>query len=1124
MAYGEKYKLEWRSPMREQLLYTVSISEQGYSGALKPIYATGDGITITQGGRDDSELTPIKASEATINFLALDNSTIYEELFSLDPMQYRVSIAETRGNITYTKWVGYLSTGSYSQPYAKPPYPITLKANDGIATLKSKMYSNADGTRYASTRSVKSLIEHLLSPLGMGVDIWGYSPINPGEASSPLRQIFVKDDSIYMAFDYETPTYYDVLTELLATLGLQLFQSCGRWVVRSFAALAEPTRPAGWSPIHSAYTSYGDTLPIDSGGGVGVSSRAELSLLPPLQQLNIATAETENDVPVDAMNNPDNWVLYSRDGKKKAGPVGVRLSLGFKPKNSSDQGVMGFAAFAFPYSLDPAEGLYLTLDMDIFELNRTSTRYNSGRCYITMLAIPADIDPIDWLETVNNGHYINVPEGVYVWRVVEDNPDTEEEELSYWEEIPSGTNSLSWIGSVGKEFVLQPTTKTIPFDQMTSEKSMTSTHATIEMRGIPGTSGRYNLVMYLTGEYRVMLADSVITSIELGNARLSMSTNVGLVSTLPKQEIKINDKGVIAESYAQSFYEGTAQPISAAFFLPSLLNDDDIPIRGFITPTEGVMLSDVIGSKLRAMRSGISRQLDGEVYVPAPIDLNTLWHDSEGRVYYTNYVRHLMKRGLYEVQLREMKPLSALPSFDLSSYGYPSDVVGLDTSLYFKTTINNYVYRLSVVDSTVQLVLQTSNDTILSKGNGCICIIETDSSTSTPTYKAYAYDDSGILLSKVDNILDAIRISNGSSEDYVDYQGALAQSALYDVSTQTWIAAGNKNNGSEYIVVLIDSAGGQIFEQTISGIVNRLCIMSNGFVIEERTSSASSLWHSHAYQAELTPISVDGLGTNDIIVAINDIYIVVQNAETGMLSIYPRKDSKVTIDTSSPLYSVAGRVIAINGALVLMKGGDAGVGIVYDGRVGEAYNIPNATVADTLALVGDSVLVINNGIVTRYRLFGTQVDSVATLLLASTGETITDADGNVIMVKSVSASENTYTSKYTGAQIDELLGKAGTAYQKPSAGIPLSDLSQEVKDAISAGGSGGGGSLNSVDIAVDSSSTNYIEFTHEGIDDDGLQEYTVKVLTKNIEDNGDGVARTTNVRTYLTKRLSAKVL
>ncbi len=44
-----------------------------------------------------------------------------------------------------------------------------------------------------------------------------------------------------------------------------------------------------------------------------------------------------------------------------------------------------------------------------------------------------------------------------------------------------------------------------------------------------------------------------------------------------------------------------------------------------------------------------------------------------------------------------------------------------------------------------------------------------------------------------------------------------------------------------------------------------------------------------------------------------------------------------------------------------------------------------------------------------------------------------------------------YTSRYSGSEIDDRLDAAGTAYQKPAAGVPESDLSSGVQDKLNAG-------------------------------------------------------------------------
>ena len=60
MAYGIKYKFDYRSPMREKLVYQVSISERDYDGEVHLLKPIGEDFKITQGQIDDNELVPTK--------------------------------------------------------------------------------------------------------------------------------------------------------------------------------------------------------------------------------------------------------------------------------------------------------------------------------------------------------------------------------------------------------------------------------------------------------------------------------------------------------------------------------------------------------------------------------------------------------------------------------------------------------------------------------------------------------------------------------------------------------------------------------------------------------------------------------------------------------------------------------------------------------------------------------------------------------------------------------------------------------------------------------------------------------------------------------------------------------
>lgn len=1137
MAYAEKYKFEWRSPMREQLLYRVSILEDGYSGGVSTLYPTGDCITITQGGRDDRELEPIRASEAEISLLCVGVDELYSEFYALDPLRYKVVVREEREQGTYIKWVGYLSTGSYSQPYAKPPYTVTLKANDGIAALKTFTYAAEDGSLHRGKRSVKGLLEYLLAPLGMSVEVWGYDAISPrGGYDSSLDNIYISDESIYLAYDFEAPTYYDVLSDMLSTFGLILFQSQGRWVVRSFAALGLSTRPAGWQPLHARYSNYGDTLPIlgNADEGEGMSASAELSFLSPLRELSVQRDNSQGDAPLTTMRDPKRWYIYAAHKKVREGATGVRILLdSSKPFDAGVYQVLigGYAAYALDYSLQPCPSMELTLSIKVHNLANPDER-GLNTFYMSILAIPSTSDPLDYVKGSEGrvmGNISPLPEDSWVWSSTGSGGGIYEEDE--WRNV-SGTTAITFLISRGVRASLQEPTKKMSFYSRYSERAMVTDEITTTVKGIPGNAERYNLIILIAGDnsdYYTNLGDDAwrfYSAFELGDPQISMSTDSGITPHDNREQITMAPMGLDTESYSQTFYEGTAQPISPAFFLPSILDKDDVPVIGFVNTSSGAMLVDSIASKLAVMRYAVTRQLDGEVYVKAPIDFNTLWHDAEGRIYYTNYIRHLMRRGLCEVQLREMLPLAQPTSLNVSTYGIPDQVVGLDTALFFVPVSGGALYRISTVDSTIRALHSSGGTLRIAKGNGCCCLIEEVVATSISyTYNLYAYDDSGKLLSYVEDLYDAVSApTSGTTVDKRNY----ARSARFDIYTMTWILANTDTTAGKIMMAMLDDGGGLVIEQTTDGrMVGSVNIMTNGFTIQAyATISGQTVtqtwWHSNAYHNELDYEILTDFSSPEAVAMSNDIYIVSYDPSADAVNIYARESSKMDCDTSSPLYTgVSHSVVALNSALVLMRN-NLGVAVVYDGRVGQAFEIPNSTISDTLALVGDTVLVISGSAIARYRIFGAQAESVATPLMTRLGEAVTDASGRVVMVRATATSGDSYQSRYTGEQMDALFAKAGTAYQLPDGGIPMDDLSDEVKDAIAAGG-GGGGSLDSVDIAVDSSSSNYIKFTHEGTDD-GLQEYTVKVLTKGIDGSGDGVATATDVRTVLAKRFAAKII
>ena len=297
MAYGLKYRFEWQSPMREKSLYEVVIYEEGYTGTVRPLYPSGEKIVVTQGSIDDNELVPIKPTEITLTLLCKEYNEPYASFYTLDPKKYRIYVTECT-DMCIPKWVGYIATGDYSQPYAKPPYQVVVRANDGFGILKAMPYLDANDELFARDLTIRELLEFLLSPLdeeGMlrYVDIWDYEKVSPTQDGHTFDLISISDSTIYNVFE-ETPSYYDVLERVLSNFGLQLFQLNGKWCIRSLGTLARSAF-LGNIPIH-----------LLNSGKRGISADSILSFVPPVGKLTIEATDS-SQVALKDMLEPKWW-------------------------------------------------------------------------------------------------------------------------------------------------------------------------------------------------------------------------------------------------------------------------------------------------------------------------------------------------------------------------------------------------------------------------------------------------------------------------------------------------------------------------------------------------------------------------------------------------------------------------------------------------------------------------------------------------------------------------------------------------------------------------------------------------------------------------------------------------
>lgn len=763
MAYGVKYRAEWRATTRGVRDYVVEILEDGYTGGVSPLHLTGDCITITYGEVDESELKPIKSSEAEITALCMDDGNPYIELYTLDPAQYQVIITENGSLI----WRGYLATGDYQQPLSKPPYTVRFRANDGLAVLKAMPYLESNGERFATQVSVAALFQRLLSPISDNIDVWNYTLLRPNQESATFDILSIPDESIYQVFGSEVPTYYDVLEAVLGNFGVQLCQLAGVWCIRSLDALANAANNGLLKVINvDAPSSY----------GYGLKADATLSVLSPLRKMTLqAQGGAEVDL-TDVVRQPSNWQARAGWAPHKPSMYSYGKAVGISARGDLTSSYLyGSTAILLPYIFTRSNNTKITVSFDVF----------NGRG-IDATGVYAGV----WLREPHS-----TSNEVAIW--------TKESELTsaasqisfysttcYWEEDKSDATKSKWVKLA--DSINNPTSSKLGLQKVEIKKApfigsrpalsgLPKTSVTFEIPQIPEfTEG---LAAASTWQLAIVVAVNGGNRMEMyiTNLKVSASTegdnNVG--------DININDKGIVDESYASSWRTSATAP-SATALSPMLVDlSREERAYGYMVANNGIADKDVVGKQLYQLRNDTSYLIEGE------LDNSSLRYGVnnvfayDGRKYYTNHVARFLKRGIASVQLREFTHLRRSNwSYTMRSVGdrSPRLMVGVNNALFYINKADQ-LYFTDAYTLTPVMIGATSPTAEICSGVDCMILRDSD-------YVA-AYGISGNLLSKVEDFSDAT-VSAAS----------FYATAKYDASKQIWLASDGGRN-----VVMCDRGG-----------------------------------------------------------------------------------------------------------------------------------------------------------------------------------------------------------------------------------------------------------------------------------------------------------------------------
>lgn len=210
---------------------------------IQELVGSGNPIKLTYQG--DDILKPIRASYLDIEFVKVNDSDNYDDLFLAENDRFKVLLYKNN-NIFWKGWVG---SQYISEPYISAPYNITIKAYDGLHLLKELNYiTQEECARFITTpnpsnqidrwgyQQFNRVIEKVLYFTGL-TDISNhiYYAVSMKSTNQTGFSDFDRFNRIhhhtYLVKEGESKTMTKVLEDILTGLGLILYQRDAKWCI-----------------------------------------------------------------------------------------------------------------------------------------------------------------------------------------------------------------------------------------------------------------------------------------------------------------------------------------------------------------------------------------------------------------------------------------------------------------------------------------------------------------------------------------------------------------------------------------------------------------------------------------------------------------------------------------------------------------------------------------------------------------------------------------------------------------------------------------------------------------------------------------------------------------------------
>jgi len=203
----------------------------GNKSPVKRIYTAGD-----------NKFATVRPQEVEFSFIATANFQL-ENIYTADEREYRLEITDNTTN--EKNFSGFIIPDNSDEPFATPPYPVTIRATDGLGALKTITYPVPVGSSTDIRQKFLDIITFALAKTNLNLDIltmvniYATGMLN-GLNDDPLEQASVSPLRMTSSSG-DIYTCYDALDAVCREFGASIQQVNGQWRVARINELAKGT-------------------------------------------------------------------------------------------------------------------------------------------------------------------------------------------------------------------------------------------------------------------------------------------------------------------------------------------------------------------------------------------------------------------------------------------------------------------------------------------------------------------------------------------------------------------------------------------------------------------------------------------------------------------------------------------------------------------------------------------------------------------------------------------------------------------------------------------------------------------------------------------------------------------